>query len=85
MLLPNEPGLHISCILCFPPPDADFMFFCFVFCIFHMFVAVLALFFWCVLVVFFWKTIDAFAPSPGDGPGSVAAGPAADAFAGSGG
>ncbi|XP_016893536.1 LOW QUALITY PROTEIN: clathrin coat assembly protein AP180 [Cynoglossus semilaevis] len=26
---------------------------------------------------------DAFAPSPGDGPGSVAAGPAADAFAGS--
>lgn len=39
----------------------------------------------CVLAVFVCNTIDAFAPSPGDGPAAVAVGPAADAFSGSGG
>lgn len=34
---------------------------------------------------FVHNTLDAFAPSPGDGPAAVAAGPAADAFGGSGG
>lgn len=39
-----------------------------------------------VLRLFFvYNTLDAFAPSPGDGPAAVAAGPAADAFGGSGG
>lgn len=35
--------------------------------------------------VFVCNTLDAFAPSPGDGPAAVAAGPAADAFGGTGG
>ena len=39
----------------------------------------------CVPAVFVCNTLDAFAPSPGDGPAAVAAGPAADAFGGSGG
>lgn len=39
----------------------------------------------CVAAVFVYNTLDAFAPSPGDGPAAVAAGPAADAFGGSGG
>lgn len=39
----------------------------------------------CVPAVVVCNTLDAFAPSPGDGPAAVAAGPAADAFAGSGG
>lgn len=38
-----------------------------------------------VAAVFVYNTLDAFAPSPGDGPAAVAAGPAADAFGGSGG
>lgn len=38
-----------------------------------------------VPAVFVCNTLDAFAPSPGDGPAAVAAGPAADAFGGSGG
>lgn len=38
-----------------------------------------------VWLFFVCYTLDAFAPSPGDGPAAVAAGPAADAFGGSGG
>lgn len=34
---------------------------------------------------FVCNTLDAFAPSPGDGPAAVALGPAADAFGESGG
>lgn len=39
----------------------------------------------CVPAVFVCNTLDAFAPSPGDGPAAVAAGPATDAFGESGG
>lgn len=39
----------------------------------------------CVPAVFVCNTLDAFAPSPGDGPAAVALGPAADAFGESGG
>lgn len=42
-------------------------------------------FFFCVSTVVVCYTLDAFAPSPGDGPAAMAAGPAADAFSGSGG
>ena len=54
----------------------------------HVSVGVLApgvMFCVCVPAVCICNTIDAFAPSPGDGPAAVAAGPAADAFGGSGG
>ncbi|XP_028436619.1 clathrin coat assembly protein AP180 [Perca flavescens] len=37
----------------------------------------------CAPAVFIYNTLDAFAPSPGDGPSAVAAGPASDAFGGS--
>lgn len=49
---------------------------------------VLCLFFCCRLASRLFSvcyTLDAFAPSPGDGPAAAAAGPAADAFGGSGG
>lgn len=39
----------------------------------------------CVPALSICDILDAFAPSPGDGPAAVAAGPAADAFGGSGG
>lgn len=61
----------------------------FIFCSTHPYVC------WCVCpdvmfcvcapAVVICDILDAFAPSPGDGPAAVAAGPAADAFAGSGG
>lgn len=53
----------------------------------------MCVFVFCWLVVIFvalstvvvCNTLDAFAPSPGEGPAAVTAGPAADAFGGSGG
>lgn len=39
----------------------------------------------CLALLLCPSALDAFAPSPGDGPAAIAAGPAADAFAGSGG
>lgn len=39
----------------------------------------------CCLVLCWCDILDAFAPSPGDGPAAVAAGPATDAFGESGG
>lgn len=92
--LPVQSGLHISCILLlflmltfhslFPV-----YFICWlIFSSLHPCVGVLALGVFrcvCVAAVFVCDTLDAFAPSPGDGPGTVAAAPAADAFSGSGG
>lgn len=46
---------------------------------------VVARLFVCGTFVDVCNTLDAFAPSPGDGPAAVVTGPAADAFGGSGG
>lgn len=88
-------GLHTSCILSFflmLTSHFSFLSISFVnssfVCYIHVSVGVLApgvTFCVCVPAVCVCNTIDAFAPSPGDGPAAVAAGPAADAFGGSGG
>lgn len=60
--------------------DVSARVFLFCFCLFVFYVCAC-----CGPAVFVCNTLDAFAPSPGDGPAAVAAGPAADAFGGSGG
>ena len=88
-------GLHISCILCFflmltshfcslSISSVDSCFVPYI----HTCVGVLARvlrFAFAFPAVVICNTLDAFAPSPGDGPAAMAAGPAADAFGGTGG
>lgn len=82
-------GLHISCILCFFLMLTSHFCFLSVPSVYSSFVLYIRVsvgpFCVCVPAVFVCNTLDAFAPSPGDGPAAVAAGPAADAFGGSGG
>lgn len=88
-------GLHISCILCFflmltshfSSLSISSVYSSSVLYI-HVCVGVLfrvLRFVFAFRLFFVCNTLDAFAPSPGDGPAAVAAGPAADAFGGSGG
>lgn len=84
-------GLHISCILCFflmLTSHFSSLSISSVYssCVLYIHVCVGVLRFVFAFRLFFvCNTLDAFAPSPGDGPAAVAAGPAADAFGGSGG